>query len=191
MPFPNRVDPSGDLHATPARGTLTGNRGCLVDESGRFVRRQQVRAWIYCRLRWGEARHPLAQPRTWTPLFFLDVPTALAAGHRPCGFCHRQQLASYKSIVGLSASAIDRQLADERRLPIDQKPTSSIDDLPDETVVLWQGSAHLLAGGRLSKFSFSGWESSFDIDRGISFPVLTPMLTVSALRAGLSLMEPR
>ena len=28
-------------------------------------------------------------PGRWTALFFLDEATALAAGHRPCGYCRR------------------------------------------------------------------------------------------------------
>jgi hypothetical protein len=34
VPLRNRVDPFGDLHAVAARGLLTGNRGCLVDDDG-------------------------------------------------------------------------------------------------------------------------------------------------------------
>ena len=34
MPRQNRVTPFGELVATPARGTLMGNRGCLHDARG-------------------------------------------------------------------------------------------------------------------------------------------------------------
>ena len=87
MPRRNRVDPFGDLHAVAARGLLTGNRGCVVDDDGTLVRHHAVRPWISCVLRYRDERQPLAAPRRWTPLFHLDDASALAAGHRPCGLC--------------------------------------------------------------------------------------------------------
>ena len=34
MPLQNRVTPLGELVATPERGLVYGNRGCLHDEQG-------------------------------------------------------------------------------------------------------------------------------------------------------------
>ncbi len=89
MPRRNRVDPWGDLHATADRGLLTGNRGCLVDSDEQVVRHHAGRLWIACVLDLRGRRVGLARPGRWTPLFFLDDAVALAAGHRPCGFCRR------------------------------------------------------------------------------------------------------
>ena len=51
-PLQNRVTPFGDLVATPARGTLMGNRGRLHDDARRIVRRvvPSYRAWVTCLL---------------------------------------------------------------------------------------------------------------------------------------------
>ena len=77
MPLQNRVTPLGDLIATPARGLVYGNRGCLHDAEGRIRRRWQVRRWIACRLAFkGWHRSPLLQPGKFTELFFLDEATA-------------------------------------------------------------------------------------------------------------------
>ena len=96
----NRVDPWGDLHADPARGLLTGNRGCLVDDDRRVVRHHKSSTlWITCLLRFKDWRHPLDQPHVWTPLFFLDDAVALAAGHRPCATCRRADYVAYRDAV--------------------------------------------------------------------------------------------
>ena len=67
-------------------------------------------------------RWPLAAPRRWTPIFFLDDAVALAAGHRPCGLCRREAYRSYRDAVTaavgsstpLSAGDLNRRLASER-----------------------------------------------------------------------------
>src|SRR5438874_7555166 len=91
MPLRNRVTPLGELIADPARGLVYGNRGCLHDEQGRIRRRFAVKRWIACRLEFrGRRRAPLMQPGRYTELFFLDDATALAAGHRACAECRRE-----------------------------------------------------------------------------------------------------
>ena len=93
----NRVDPWGDLHADPARGLFTGNRGALVDDDRRIVRHHTSSTlWITCVLRFKDWRHPLDQPHVWTPLFFLDDAVALAAGHRPSATCRRADYVAYR-----------------------------------------------------------------------------------------------
>jgi hypothetical protein len=90
MPLQNRVTPWSAIEASPARGLFTGNRGCLVRETGRLASEGwRTKAWICCVLEWRGRRRPVMQPRVWTELFFLDEATALAAGHRPCAYCRR------------------------------------------------------------------------------------------------------
>lgn len=169
MPRRNRVDPWGDLVAHPARGLFTGNRGCLVDDEERVVRHHAARAWITCRLRFRDWRVGLARPGRWTPLFFLDDAVALAAGHRPCGTCRREDHVAYREAVAAStrpsrgaatgagatgqptgrllASEIDRRLAEERLGPgrgLDRAGDrrlrpGRLDDLPPGAVVLGEG----------------------------------------------------
>jgi hypothetical protein len=117
VPRQNRVTPLGDLIADPARGLVYGNCGCLHDERGRIRRRYAGKRWIACRLEFrGRARGPLLRPGRYTELFFLDEATALAAGHRPCALCRRED---YDRLVGIwsglhpnhaGADAIDAQL---------------------------------------------------------------------------------
>jgi hypothetical protein len=117
----NRVTPLSELIATPERGLVYGNRGCLHDGAGRIRRRYNGRRWISCQLRFKDwQRKELLQPGKFTELFFLDEATAFAAGHRPCALCRR---ADYNRFVDTwqtlhpgqsSADAIDAELHDER-----------------------------------------------------------------------------
>src|SRR5690348_12070398 len=89
-PLQNRVDPFGELFADPARGTLMGNRGGRFHTEARTLtaRRWASRQWICCVLNFKNRRRDV-WGRFYTELFFLDEPTALAAGHRPCFECRR------------------------------------------------------------------------------------------------------
>lgn len=197
----NRVDPFGDLHAVTERGMFTGNRGCLVDETGRVVRHHRGQLWITCVTSFRGWRAPLDQPRHWTPLFFLDDAVALAAGHRPCGLCRRDEYGSYRDAVqtglGLdrrpSATDLNRLLAAERldrgrglRRAAHRKTwTASIARLPDGTVVV--GEEHrpqLIVGQRLLSFGFGGWRISGDLPDQGDVTVLTPPTSVTALAHG-------
>jgi hypothetical protein len=72
-PLQNRVTPLGALIATPERGLVYANRGCLHDAAGRIRRRYPTRRWIACLLEFrGRRRHPLMTPGRFTELFFLD-----------------------------------------------------------------------------------------------------------------------
>lgn len=196
----NRVDPFGDLHATPERGLLTGNRGCLVDDDRNVVRHHHGNLWISCVTTYKDWRSPLDQPRHWTPLFFLDDAVALAAGHRPCGLCRREQHASYQKAVGaglgraetVSATELNRLLASERlsrgrglaragdRLPWDMAAHL----VPDGAVVVRDGAPHLVVGDRLLAFHFAGWRSPQARPATGDLLVLTPPTSTLALSNG-------
>src|SRR6476646_8354138 len=90
MPLQNRVTPFGELIASPARGTLLGNRGGRIhdDERKLTARRWTSKQWICCQLDFNN-RHRKVWGDGYTELFFLDEVTALAAGHRPCFECRR------------------------------------------------------------------------------------------------------
>ena len=63
---------------------------------GQIRRRYNGKRWIACRLAFrGWLRRPLLQPGRFTELFFLDDATALAAGHRPCALCRREDYVSF------------------------------------------------------------------------------------------------
>jgi hypothetical protein len=197
MPRRNRVDPWGDLHAVPERGLFTGNRGCLVDDNGRITRHHRGDLWITCVPHYRDWRHPLAAPRTWTPIFFLDDAVALAAGHRPCGLCRRSDYLAYREAVGRhgpvpGATELNRGLARERLRSGRGLERSSdriiwearLDDLPDGVVILEPGrSPTLVVDDRLFSFSFGGWTEPRPRHDGTAI-VLTPPMSVSALRHG-------
>src|SRR6266536_5825486 len=155
----NRVTPLSELVAAPARGLVYGNRGCLHDDEGRIRRRYNGRRWIACRLAFRDwRRHPLLQPGRFTELFFLDEATALAAGHRPCALCRRED---YDRFVALwrelhpgqvGADAIDAQLHAERVAPVTRaqvRHEASFDELPDGAFVLREDVPWLVRGGEL------------------------------------------
>ena len=196
----NRVDPWGDLHAVSARGTFTGNRGCLVDDDGAIVRHHRsTTLWITCRTSFRGWRHPLDAPHVWTPLFFLDDAVALAAGHRPCATCRREDYRAYRDAVAAAdggppplAAELDRRLTAERlrrgrgfdRRADRRLWTADVDDLPDATVVVHDGAAAIVVGDAVRSFTFDGWAPARARPRASTVEVLTPPTSVAALQAG-------
>lgn len=197
----NRVDPYGDLHAAPARGGFTGNRGCLVDDAGTLVRHHRGNLWITCVTRFRGRRVGLARPGRWTPLFFLDDAVALAAGHRPCGECRHGAYLAYRQAVAAAVGAPVRAGDLNRLLAAEQlRPGRGLDragdrrtwqvtgmqgtDLPDGTVVVTDGP-RLVLGDRLLAFSFDGWHDPVPRPAG-PLTVLTPPTSVAALRHGFT-----
>src|SRR5262249_41974108 len=71
MPLQNRVTPFGDLIATPQRGTLMGNRGCLHNDQRKIRRRYVGKRWIACVLEFRGRRRTVMAPNRYTELFFL------------------------------------------------------------------------------------------------------------------------
>jgi hypothetical protein len=99
MPLQNRITPFGDFTATPARGTLMGNRGGrLHDEQQKLgARRWASQQWICCKLEFNN-RHRTVWGDSYTELFFLDEVTAFAAGHRPCFECRRKDAEHFAAL---------------------------------------------------------------------------------------------
>jgi hypothetical protein len=200
VPRRNRVDPWGDLQAVPDRGLLTGNRGCLVDDAERVVRHHGARLWIACLLQYKDWRVDLARPGRWTPVFFLDDAVALAAGHRPCGLCRREDHRAYQRGVtqglrahaAVSAAELDRRLAAERLRRgrgIDRAGdrivwTAEAGELPSGTVIVDGSTPRLLLDDRMLAFGFAGWHSPAARPRRGSVQVLTPPTSVVALAHG-------
>src|SRR5438132_14289469 len=145
MPLQNRVDPFGELHAVAARGLFMGNRGGRIHRDDRTLprRRWTSRAWICCRLAF-KGRHRTVWGHSYTELFFLDEPTALAAGHRPCYECRRADAnafaAAWARAKGLRTSprapAMDRVLHAERLAGrAKRRHAMALDELPDGAMV--------------------------------------------------------
>lgn len=193
MPRQNRVTPRNELIAVEARGTFTGNRGCLHDATGRIRRRWDGRRWITCELRFRERRARLMEPGLYTHLFFLDEATALAAGHRPCGECRRPAFNAFVAawIAGnphaapegrMRIDALDRVLHAERTGP---HPRAPVGTLPDGTFAALEGDprAFLVLGGALLPWAPGGYGTAIPRPSP-EVEVLTPASIVNALRAG-------
>jgi hypothetical protein len=192
VPLQNRVDPFGELIATSARGLFLGNRGGRFHCDDRTLgqRRWASRQWICCVLSFKGRKHDVWGNR-YTALFFLDEPTALAAGHRPCFECRRadakafaERWAQAKGGDVPRAPAMDLVLQSER-LNGRAKRTHGMpaDELPDGTFVALNGVAHAVRGSHLLRWSDSGYTEKIARPRGAA-TVLTPPSIVGVLSAG-------
>jgi hypothetical protein len=196
VPLQNRVTPTGEIVAVPARGLLMGNRGCLHDEHRRLkVARWRSALWITCSLVWKDWRRDVMPPGRWTALFFLDEPTALAAGHRPCGFCRWTDFLEYAEqwgrVHGLAergrATAIDRQLHRERvesRTRRQRTWPAKLGSLPDGAMVAHDDAPAVVLGEALRPWSFDGYGPPVPAPPDRTVEVLTPPSTVRILAAG-------
>jgi len=198
MPKQNRVTPFSTLVATPARGTLMGNRGCLHDDHQEIRCAFRGQRWIICLLEFKGRKRPIMTPGRWTELFFLDEATALAAGHRPCAECQRDRFNHFREIWAKAnpetanaarpaATAIDAVLHQERMAASIQSRRfcNSVGNLPDGSFVTDDGeNAYLVLRKQLLRWSPAGYERP--AKRAISFPVrvLTPASVVRALARG-------
>jgi hypothetical protein len=194
MPLQNRVTPLGELIADPARGLVHGNRGCLHDEGRHIRRRYNGKRWIACRLQFrGWRRNPLMQPGRYTELFFLDDATALAAGHRPCALCRREDYGRFVAAWAerhpgqIGADAIDAQLHAERVDPPTRThrlhPTRLV-ELPDGAFVLHADEPCVVLGSHLRRWTPTGYGSPEPRPADARCLLITPPSTVSILRAG-------
>lgn len=187
MTLRNRVLPDGRIVTDPARGTLTGNRGILVHKDGHMMNRQWAgKAWITCVLEFRGRRRPIAQPGTWTELFFLDEAVAFAAGHRPCAFCRRTDYTAFRDRFPGAPKAVEmdavmhgeRLNGREKRLhPVD------MDALPDGAFVNHLGAAHLVHGNRLLPYNPQGYGPAIARPAGVTM-ALTPPSTLAVLSEG-------
>jgi hypothetical protein len=197
MPHRNRVTPLGELIAEPARGLVYGNRGCLHDPEGRVRRDWSGRRWIACRLAFRDRRRELLRPGRYTELFFLDDATALAAGHRPCAECrredyHRLRVRWRELHAGpAGADAIDRRLHEERVAGRERRlHRAALDELPDGAFVLEAGAPWLVLGAELLRWTPAGYSERRPRPRGREATLVTPPSLVELLRAGWSPVVP-
>jgi hypothetical protein len=188
----NRVTPLGELVADPARGLVYGNRGCLHDDAGRIRRGWSGRRWISCRLEFrGRRRRPLLQPGRYTELFFLDEATALAAGHRPCAECRREDYVRFGELwrerhpEQVGADAIDAQLHGERVAGRERLlHRTELDGLPDGAFVVEGGAPWLVLGSELLRWTPAGYSERRPRPAGIEADLVTPPSLVAVLRSG-------
>ncbi|MEP9385917.1 hypothetical protein [Mesorhizobium sp. KR9-304] len=204
MPLQNRVDPFGDIHAVDARGLFTGNRGIIHGPATKTLmkRRWSTKAWIICSCEYrGIRREPMGRngrdgKAGWTELFFLDEVTALAAGHRPCFTCRREQAKEFAACYGRAfsiaeprAPEIDVHLHAERlasggkMIELDRH---GLEKLPDGAMIFDGEADHAIRGGKALRWSFSGYDRLTDFDEfgAGEMCVVTPATTLAVLGQG-------
>ena len=187
MPLQNRVTPLGELIADPAKGCVFGNRGRLHDADGVVRRCFELQRWIACRLEFKGRRRDLMQPGRYTELFFLDDATALAAGHRPCAECRRDD---YRRFVSLwpgapSARELDARLHAERltHAGAQRHHERPFIELPDGAFVLLDGAPWVVRGDGCLRWTPSGYTEAIERPTGRA-TVITPASTVDVLAGG-------
>jgi hypothetical protein len=195
-PLQNRVTPTGEIVADAGRGLLMGNRGCLHHPDRRLgVTRWRSKLWICCVLDWKGVRRDPMPPGRWTALFFLDEATALAAGHRPCGYCRRGDYVAFgeawRATHGLvrrpRAGELDARLHAERVESRSRRQVTRpgrAGDLPDGVMIRHYGAPALLADGYALPWSFAGYATPTRIAPTTLVDVLTPPATVATIAAG-------
>ncbi len=199
MPLQNRVNPWGEIIATPERGLFMGNRGCLHDGQRRVTKAWARPPWVTCLLEFKDRHREVMSPGQYTELFFLDEATALAAGHRPCATCRRADYDAFKSLwlkanPELAArtegktTEIDKLLHAERVDARKNKRTWSarLGDLPDGSMVVLLGSREplLVWGGQAHTWTPGGYTAARPLDPDTEVQVLTPLSVVKALAQG-------
>ncbi|MEO0362720.1 MAG: hypothetical protein AAF322_16490 [Pseudomonadota bacterium] len=184
-PLPNRVTPFAEIVATPARGTMFGNRGGRIHEGFAIKRRQASPRWICCVLDFKNRRRRVMETG-YTELFFLDEATAVAAGHRPCFECRRKDAkafaAAWAAALGLPrpamADEMDAVLKEERRA---DRPSVEAAALAPGAMIAAGGDAFLWTGSAFRRWSFAGYESA---EPAGPLRLLTPASALGAFRAG-------
>ncbi|HTO63564.1 MAG TPA: hypothetical protein VMM15_20175 [Bradyrhizobium sp.] len=194
MTLQNRVTPQGEIIATPHRGLFVGNRGIIHDPATKTLLRKRwsTPMWLTCVLQFRGRRREVMARRSWTELFFLDEATALAAGHRPCFFCRREDASRFRAaweqgnrVTSVRPGDIDRVLHRERldrgRKRLHPLP-APVRELPDGAMVQQGAESFLIAQGRAFQWAPSGYRAAEISGEGAM--LLTPPSTLRALAAG-------
>jgi hypothetical protein len=193
MPLQNRVTPSGDIIATPHRGLFTGNRGIIHDPATKtLTRRWASPAWLTCVCEFRGRRREVMGGRSWTELFFLDEATALAAGHRPCFFCRRDDANRFRAawqqgngVTSVRARDIDAVLHRERLSGAKKRLhplTMPLEQLSDGAMVQEGTESFLIVQGQALSWSPAGYRKTQSTLEDVM--LLTPPSTLRALMAG-------
>jgi hypothetical protein len=191
-PLRNRVDPFGELHASPARGALMGNRGGRFHRDDRTLgeRRWASKQWIACVLAF-KNRAREVWGAGYTELFFFDEPTALAAGHRPCFECRRADAIAFQRAWNADSrprapdmdAALHRERLDRARKRLHRAPFAT---LPDGAMIAREGRAFAIRGDALLPWGSVGYGEPRRRPETGEADVLTPPSIVAALGAGYS-----
>lgn len=194
MPLQNRVTPTGDVISTPHRGLFTGNRGIIHDPATKTLlkKRWSSPAWLTCTCEFRGRRREVMAQRSWTELFFLDEATALAAGHRPCFYCRRDDANRFRAAWEQGNRVRDVRMHDidavlhHERLDHGSKRLHALlvplEQLPDGAMVQQGAESFLVTQGRALLWSPAGYTV---VERQLGEAVLlTPPSTLRTLNSG-------
>jgi len=196
MPLQNRVTPEGEIVAVAARGLVMGNRGGALHGDDRTLRRRRwvTRQWICCRLEFKDRHREVMTPSRYTELFFLDEATALAAGHRPCFECRRQDFLWFAELWARTQGAAGRATAPEMDAVLHAERIDAAgakltyraawSGLPAGVFVRQAGRPHLVLGSRLAAWTADGYVAGPERPMEGETEVLTPRSIVAVLAAG-------
>jgi hypothetical protein len=171
-----------------------GNRGGRFHSDAKTLtaRRWASRQWICCILDFKSRRRDV-WGRFYTELFFLDEPTALAAGHRPCFECRRKDAETFaekwREARRLNrpphAPEMDDVLHHERlRGGAKRLHRRNLDELPDGAFAAFDQTAFAIQGDTLLHWTPNGYHDRKPRPPGISVDVLTPPTILAVLSAG-------
>ncbi len=194
MPLQNRVNPFGELTATPERGLFFGNRGGRfhTDAKTLTARRWASRQWICCVLDFKGRRRDV-WGRFYTELFFLDEPTALAAGHRPCFECRRRDAEAFAAAWRKAHRLPARPYADDMDDVLHGERVEGrakrlhrrkVDPLPEGAFIALEGEAFAIRGDTLLRWTPQGYDVRKPRPRGVMVDVLTPPAILAVLSEG-------
>ena len=175
-----------------------GNRGGRFHTDGKTLtrRRWASHQWICCVLEFKGRRRDVWSS-SYTELFFLDEPTAFAAGHRPCFECRRKDAEAFaekwREVRRLRrppyAAEMDDVLHAERLLGRTKRlHRRNIGELPDGAIAEFDGAAFAIRGDTLLHWTPEGYHARKSRPRRIAIDVLTPPAILEILSAGY---EPR
>lgn len=193
------MTPFGNIIAHEARGLFTGHRGIIHNSETRSLhpsRRWSSKAWIICACDFKDRRRDVFGRNgkngglSWSELFFLDEATALAAGHRPCFHCQRQNALKFQAAFStgqneskIPASHIDWLLHQERLKKRDKRLHELDCDwrsLPNGTFIGQEDQAYLVLNRTLLLWSPQGYQEQLASPEYL----ITPPSIIAAMRSG-------
>lgn len=134
---------------------------------------------------------------SYSELFFLDEATSFAAGHRPCWQCQRDRYIPFKdgwmkanlstpTPAAYSIKKIDDILHTERVINHGEKQTfdAALADIPNGTIVEFNGQMYLRWNDRCYPWSFQGYGAAIDLPLTSNVTVLTPKSIVRLFATG-------
>jgi hypothetical protein len=172
---------------------MMGNRGGRFhDPVTRLAGRKHwvSRQWICCAVSFRDRKRNI-WGKSYTELFFSDEVAALAAGHRPCFECRRQDANAFAHAWGRAIGAapprapvMDRILHEQRLSGATKRLYQrEAKALPNGAMILINGAPHALRSGKAYPWQFAGYGAAIPRPTG-EVTVLTPPAILGCLAHG-------